>query len=38
MALERGIPVIPVLVDGASMPQSGELPEDLKALAGRSAL
>jgi hypothetical protein len=37
-ALKRGIRVIPVLVDGASMPQSAELPEDLKALARRHAL
>jgi hypothetical protein len=37
-ALKRGIRVIPVLVDGAVMPQSGELPEDLKALARRHAL
>src|SRR5262249_7712199 len=36
-ALKRDIPVIPVLVD-ASMPQSSDLPEDLKALAARSAL
>jgi len=37
-ALKRGIRVIPVLVDGASMPQSGELPEDLKPLIRRQAL
>jgi hypothetical protein len=37
-ALKRGIRVIPVLVDGAGMPPSGELPEDLKALARRHAL
>jgi trehalose/maltose transport system substrate-binding protein len=37
-ALKRGIRVIPVLVDGASMPQPSELPDDLKALVRRQAL
>jgi outer membrane protein OmpA-like peptidoglycan-associated protein len=37
-ALERGIPVIPILVDGAPMPAAGDLPADLKALARRHAL
>jgi len=37
-ALKRGIRVIPVLVDGASMPRSGDLPDDLKALVRRNAL
>jgi len=37
-ALKRNIRVIPVLVDGASMPPSGQLPEDLKPLAFRNAL
>src|SRR6516162_7146747 len=37
-ALKRGIRVIPVLVDGASMPPSDQLPEDLKPLALRNAL
>jgi hypothetical protein len=37
-ALKRGIRVIPVLVDGASIPPSGQLPEDLKPLAFRNAL
>jgi membrane-associated protease RseP (regulator of RpoE activity) len=36
-ALKRDIPVIPVLVD-ASMPQSSDLPEDLKALVHRNSL
>jgi hypothetical protein len=36
-ALRRGIPVVPVLVDGASMPTPGELPEGLKDLAFRNA-
>jgi hypothetical protein len=33
IGLERGIPVIPVLVKGARMPQEGELPADLSQLA-----
>jgi hypothetical protein len=37
-ALKRGIRVIPVLVDGASIPQSSDLPDDLKALIRRNAL
>ena len=37
-ALKRGVRVIPVLVDGASMPRSGELPEGLKTLVRRNAL
>jgi hypothetical protein len=37
-ALKRDIRVIPVLMDGASMPQSSELPDDLKLLARRNAL
>lgn len=35
-ALERGIPVIPVLVDGAKMPHKGDLPEVLRGLELRS--
>ena len=31
-ALQRDVPVIPVLVDGAPMPQAGELPDSLKKL------
>jgi hypothetical protein len=31
-ALKRNIRVIPVLVDGAEMPRSTDLPEDLKRL------
>jgi TIR domain len=38
IALKRGIRVIPVLVEGASMPQADELPDDLKLLARRNAL
>jgi formylglycine-generating enzyme required for sulfatase activity len=37
-ALKRDIRVIPVLVDGSSMPRSGDLPDDLKALIRRNAL
>jgi TIR domain len=37
-ALKRDIRVMPVLVEGASMPQSRELPDDLKPLARRNAL
>ncbi len=37
-ALRRGVKVIPVLVDGASMPRDDELPEPLKALAFRNAV
>ena len=36
-ALMRGIPVIPVLVDGAQMPSSENLPDNLKDLARRHA-
>ena len=36
-ALERGIRVIPVLVDGATMPRPDELPPALKPLARRHA-
>ncbi|MDP3736542.1 MAG: SUMF1/EgtB/PvdO family nonheme iron enzyme [Hyphomonadaceae bacterium] len=34
-ALKRGIPVAPVLLDGAPIPSKEDLPEDLKALARR---
>jgi tetratricopeptide (TPR) repeat protein len=37
-ALKREIRVIPVLVDGASIPRSTELPDDLKPLVRRNAL
>jgi hypothetical protein len=36
-ALKRGVPLIPVLVDGAKMPSATELPASLKALASRQA-
>jgi hypothetical protein len=37
-ALKRDIRVIPVLVDGALMPRSTDLPDDLKQLVHRNAL
>jgi formylglycine-generating enzyme required for sulfatase activity len=36
-ALKRGIPVIPILVDGAQMPSTENLPDDLKKLSRRHA-
>jgi TIR domain len=37
-ALKRGIPVIPVLLEGARIPKANELPDDLKELSLRNAL
>jgi len=37
-ALARNIPVIPVLVQGASMPEEEVLPESLRSLAYRNAI
>jgi hypothetical protein len=37
-ALRRNIPVIPVLLDGTTMPKADELPEQLKDLALSNAL
>jgi chemotaxis protein histidine kinase CheA len=37
-ALERGIRVIPVLVDGATMPRREDLPESLQKLRRRQAI
>src|SRR5262249_61160227 len=37
-ALQRNIPVIPILLDGATIPKADELPEDLKELALRNGL
>jgi hypothetical protein len=34
-ALKMGIPVIPLLVSGATMPTANKLPDDLKALANK---
>jgi hypothetical protein len=36
-ALQRDIPVIPVLVDGAHMPEAAELPESLRQFSFRNA-
>jgi ribosomal protein L7/L12 len=35
--LKRGIPVVPVLLDGAPIPEPSRLPNDLKSLARRNA-
>ncbi len=37
-ALKRGIRVIPVLVEGAAMPRSIDLPDELKPLVRRNAI
>jgi hypothetical protein len=37
-ALQRNIPVIPILLDGARIPGASQLPEDLKELASRNGL
>ncbi len=37
-ALERNIPVIPILIDDAKMPPPEKLPEDLAALSRRQSL
>ncbi len=37
-ALERGIPVVPVLVDGATMPEAEEMPEAIRPLCRRQAV
>ncbi len=36
--LAKGLRVIPVLLDGAAMPDPAQLPPDLSALAGRNAI
>ena len=36
-AIKRNIPIVPVLVDGATMPDEQDLPDDLKPLAFRQA-
>jgi uncharacterized membrane protein YeaQ/YmgE (transglycosylase-associated protein family) len=36
-ALVRGIPVVPVLLDGTPMPDANELPDDIKKLVRRQA-
>lgn len=35
-ALQRGIPVVPVLLDGTRMPRADELPTDLRGLVKRN--
>ena len=37
-ALRRGVAVFPVLVDGATPPSSGSLPEDIREVASRHAI
>jgi TIR domain len=37
-ALQRNIPVIPILLDGARIPKATQLPEDLKELAVRNGM
>jgi hypothetical protein len=37
-ALQRSIPVIPLLLDGARIPKADELPEDLKELSLRNGM
>jgi hypothetical protein len=37
-ALQRDIPVIPILFDGARIPKADHLPKDLEELANRNAL
>ena len=37
-ALSRGVRVVPILVDGARMPQASELPEELASLGRRQAV
>ena len=37
-AIKRGVRVIPVLVDGASLPKSDDLPRSLKTLTRRQAI
>ncbi len=37
-ALKRDIPVVPVLVQGATMPRAEQLPEDLRDLAFRNSV
>jgi hypothetical protein len=37
-ALQRNIPVIPILLDGARMPRADQLPDDLKELSVRNGI
>ena len=36
-ALSRAIPVVPVLLEGAPMPEEDQLPEDMRMLVRRQA-
>jgi TIR domain-containing protein len=38
VGLQEGIPLIPVLVDGAALPSAEELPDELKSLLDRQVL
>jgi tetratricopeptide (TPR) repeat protein len=38
LALERAVPVIPVLLDGATLPDPALLPPDVRALVGHQAV
>src|SRR6266567_3635606 len=37
-ALERNLPIIPILISNTQMPRAGELPKDIEGLAFRNAL
>jgi TIR domain len=37
LALERDVPIIPILVDGATMPSAQQLPKSLRAFTDRNA-
>ena len=37
-ALRRSIPIVPILVEGARMPRSEELPEELRSLVRRNGI
>jgi hypothetical protein len=37
-ALRHGVPIVPVLVDGASMPDEHSLPEPIRSLSGLNAM
>jgi hypothetical protein len=38
MGLQKGLPVVPVLIDGASLPGAADLPEPLKFLPDRQSM
>jgi hypothetical protein len=37
-ALKRDVRVVPVLLEGATLPEASELPEDIRSLVGRQAM